>query len=170
MPVQGAPVTPIDKSGNVIGSAGSPSVVTPLVTQTAEASVDGFTNSTIKQTDVANTKALIEVTSRIWNGTSYDRMPGSTAGQFTISKGGPSMATGQVAVTTSSTLVAAARAGRQKITLSPTSSVVYYVGNTGVTSATGVYVAAGGSITLETSAAIYAAGASNVTISYIEMF
>lgn len=78
--------------------------------------------------------------------------------------------TGQVAITTSSTLVAAARAARRQIVLTPTSSVVYYVGASGVTSSTGLYVAAGASITIDTTAAVYAVGASNVTISFVETF
>jgi len=91
---------------------------------------------------------------------------------YTTDKGGESMATGQVAVTTSATLVVAARTGRQKVTLSSTTAVVFYVGNIGVTSATGLYVAAaaGASITLDTAAAVYAVGASAVTISYIEFY
>lgn len=80
------------------------------------------------------------------------------------------LATGQVAVSTSATLVVAARATRQSVVLSPTTSVVYYVGGVGVTSATGIYVAAGASISLATAAAVYAVGASAVTISYAELF
>ena len=90
--------------------------------------------------------------------------PDGTGGARTLA------ATGQVAVTTSATLVAAARATRQRIIISPTSSVVFYVGNAGVTSGTGVYVAAGASITLDTTSAVYAVGASNVTLSYVELY
>lgn len=89
---------------------------------------------------------------------------------FIQGNGSDSFATGQANVTTSSTLVAAARSGRRSITLTPTSSVIYYVGNSGVTTTNGIYVAAGASITLTTSAAIYAVGAAAVTISYVETF
>lgn len=106
----------------------------------------------------------------VYNGATWDRARGDLNGAYAVSKGGSNIATGQAAVTTSSTLVVAARTGRQKVTLSPTSSVVYYVGNTGVTTATGVYVAAGATITLDTAAAIYAVGASAVTISYVEFY
>ncbi len=85
--------------------------------------------------------------------------------------GGDSLATGQVAVTTSATLVVAARAGRQKVSITSTSAVVFYVGGPGVTAANGHYVAgtAGATITLDTAAAVYAVGAGAVTLSYIEL-
>lgn len=86
--------------------------------------------------------------------------------------GAPSFATNQVAVGTSSTLVVAARAGRRSVTLTSTSAVVFYVGNSGVTASTGQYVAAaaGASITVATTATVYAVGASAVTLSYLETF
>lgn len=88
------------------------------------------------------------------------------------SVGAPSIATGQVSVGTSSTLIAAARTGRQAITVVSTTALVFYVGNTGVTTATGQYVAAaaGASITINTSAAIYGVAAAPVTVSYMEAF
>lgn len=90
--------------------------------------------------------------------------------QVTKISGTASIATGQVAVGTTSTLVVAGRALRQKVTLSPTSSVVYYVGNNGVTTSNGLYVAAGGVLTLDTTAAVYAIGASALTVSFVEYF
>lgn len=95
---------------------------------------------------------------------------GNMTGAFVVSKGGNSIATGQVAVGTSATQIAPARAGRQKITLSPTSATVYYVGPAGVTATSGVYVAAGGTITLDTTAAIFAVGAAALTVSFIEYY
>jgi len=96
---------------------------------------------------------------------------GSTSNPSVTSEKAPdNVAYGQVAVTTSATLVAAARPARKSITLTPTAATVYYVGNTGVTTANGLYVAAGGSVTLATTAAIYAVGASAVTITYAETF
>lgn len=95
---------------------------------------------------------------------------GDTIGAHVVSKGGASIATGQISVGTTATQVVAARTGRQKVTLSPTSSTVYYVGSTGVTTTTGLYVPAGGTITLDTAAAIFAVGAAALTISYIEFF
>lgn len=85
---------------------------------------------------------------------------------------GSQLASNQVPVTTAATLVVAARAGRQSVTISSTSAVVFYVGGSGVTVANGLYVAgtAGASVTLTTSAAVYAIGAANVTLSYLESF
>jgi len=89
------------------------------------------------------------------------------------SLGGASMATGQVAVPatpTDAVQVVAARAGRSSVTLTPLTSVAYTVGNSGVTVATGMFVPAGQSVTLETAAAVYAVGASAVTLSYLENY
>lgn len=87
-----------------------------------------------------------------------------------VNKGGASIFTSQVAVTTAATLVAAARTGRQKISISSTSAVVFYVGPSGVTAANGFYVAAaaGATVTLDTAAAVYAIGAAAVTLTVIE--
>lgn len=89
-----------------------------------------------------------------------------------VASPGATLATNQVSVTTSSTLVVAARAGRQSVTISSTTAVVYYLGANGVTAANGLYVAAaaGASITLNTAAAVYAVGASAVTLSYLENY
>lgn len=86
--------------------------------------------------------------------------------------GGGNMATGQVAVGTTATLVVAARAARQRVTITSTSAVVFYVGNSNVTAVTGAYVAGatGASITLDTGAAVYAVGAAAVTVSYVELY
>ena len=98
--------------------------------------------------------------------------PGSsaTSPSFTSEKSPDNILSGQVAVGTSSTLVVAARAARKSVTLTPTSSVVYYVGPTGVSTTTGVYVAAGASITISTTAAVYAVGAAGFTLSYVETY
>lgn len=144
---------PAGSAGSGSGTTGDPTAVQGNVASAA--------------TDAGNP---VKIGYRDTSGNRRD-LQGDTAGAaFVVAKGGGTLATGQVAVTTTSTLVAAARAGRQQITLSPTSSVVYYVGATGVTTATGVYVAAGASITLETAAAVYAVGASNVTISFVELY
>ncbi|WP_311271073.1 hypothetical protein [Sphingobium sp. WCS2017Hpa-17] len=108
----------------------------------------------------------------VWNGTTWDRAPGSTAGANVVSKGGLSLATGQVSVTTSSTLVAAARTGRNKITMSVGAANTCAFGNTGVTTTTGFPLAptVGASLTLDTAAAIYAVCSATTTISFIEQY
>lgn len=101
-------------------------------------------------------------------GTSTMRV--DTIGAHVFSKGGTTIATGQVNVATTATLVANARTGRQKVTLTPTTNTVFYVGTSAVTTATGLFVPAGASITLDTAAAVYAIGSAALTISYIEFY
>lgn len=76
-----------------------------------------------------------------------------------VSSGGaPNLATAQVSVTTGNITVAAARALRRAVTITNvTGSSIIYCGNTGVTTGTGMYLAAtaGSSITLNTTAAIF---------------
>lgn len=86
--------------------------------------------------------------------------------------GSTNIFTNQVAVTTTATLVCAARSGRVKVTISSTSAVVFYVGPSGVTAANGFYVAAaaGAAVTIDTAAAVYAVGAAAVTLTYVETY
>lgn len=72
MPQGGAPVTPVDKSGNVIGSSDSPSTVTARNTQGAAPATRGFANSVIKAKDAGDVDALIETIARLFNGTTFD--------------------------------------------------------------------------------------------------
>lgn len=86
---------------------------------------------------------------------------------------GGTLASGQVSVGTTSTQIVAARAGRSRVIISSAGGAVLYVGVTGVTTATGVYIgnAAGATITLETSAAVFGViGTGTMTVSYIEEF
>jgi hypothetical protein len=80
----------------------------------------------------------------------------------------PNMATGQVAVATTATLVVAARPTRRKVTITATSAVTFYVGNSGVTTTTGAL--AGTSVTLEYTGAIYAVGASALTVTFTDLY
>ncbi len=99
-------------------------------------------------------------------------MPGGTSGVYIISKGGGGIATAQISVGTTATLVAAARAGRQKITFTSTTAVAFYYGAAGVTTTTGAFVAAaaGASITLDFAGALYVVGASVFTGTVTELF
>lgn len=96
----------------------------------------------------------------------------STTPLSTVTRGVGSIAAGQVAVTTSATQVVPARAGRSAVTLSSATAVAYWVGPSGVTNANGYSVpaTAGAGITIPTSAAVFAIGASAVTVTYIETF
>jgi hypothetical protein len=86
--------------------------------------------------------------------------------------GTPSIATGQVAVTTGATLIVPAQTGRASVTITSTSATAFYIGGPGVTTTTGAYIAAaaGASITLPTAAAVYAVGAAALTVSYVVLF
>lgn len=79
------------------------------------------------------------------------------------------IATGQVALSTSATLVLAANAARRSVALiNNDASITMYVGASGVTSATGAIIKPGQSPSIDSTAAIYAVAASGTpTISYI---
>ncbi|WP_416463945.1 hypothetical protein [Sphingomonas sp. VDB2] len=100
------------------------------------------------------------------------RAPGDTTGAYSVSKGAPSLATGQISVGTSSTLVAAARSGRGKITVTLHGANDCYFGNAGVTTTTGFRIKGvdGASYPIETSAAIYGACSATTTVSFIEQY
>lgn len=102
---------------------------------------------------------------QVWNGSGWDRAAGNTTGQFVVGKGGASLATGQVSVGTSATLIAAARTGRQKIGVTVTTAVQCAFGNPGVTLSTGWPLAAVAyaSDSWDTAAALYAVCASAAT-------
>jgi hypothetical protein len=99
-------------------------------------------------------------------------MRGDTTGTYVVSKGGGSVATGQVTVGTTATLVAAQRSGRQKITLSIGAANTCAFGNNGVTATTGfpLQPVAGATITIDTNAAIYAVCSATTTVSAIELY
>jgi hypothetical protein len=79
-------------------------------------------------------------------------------------------ATNSVAVGTTATLVAPARAGRRSITLYPTSNTTYFIASSATFPANPAPLGNGAIVTLPTSAAIYARGASGMTIAYVEMY
>lgn len=79
------------------------------------------------------------------------------------------ISTGQVAVGTSATLISAANTSRKRITITNNDAGAdLYIGPTGVTTATGLKLAPGASIVLNTTAAIYGDGSSPLTASYLE--
>lgn len=97
--------------------------------------------------------------------------PATDAVYTTADKGAGAIATGQVAVTNSAAVqVVAARATRRKVTIAPTTNITYYVGNAGVTAATGFAVISGGAVTLDTTAAVFAIGNNNGTMTFVETF
>ena len=81
------------------------------------------------------------------------------------------IATGQATVGTTATLIAAARPERERIVLTAVAATAFYVGGSGVTTGTGVFVPAGASLPLETTAAIYGVvPAATLGVSFIEEF
>jgi hypothetical protein len=81
-------------------------------------------------------------------------------------------ATGQVNVGTSATLIVAARAVRQNLTIVNMGTVDIYIGNAGVTTATGLLLAGirGANISITTPLAVYAVAGSTQAISYMENY
>lgn len=97
----------------------------------------------------------------------------------TISLGTNTLATNQVSVASSATLIVAARTGatgigRKSVTITNiTGTGPFYVGNTGLTTSTGMYVGAtaGASITLDTQAAIFGIVPTTAqSVSFVETF
>lgn len=83
-----------------------------------------------------------------------------------------SMATSQVTVTGSATLIMAARAGRNSATIINNSTTPVYIGNVGVTTGNGVKIAGqdGASLTLPFSGAIYGISGGSAAISAVETY
>ena len=80
---------------------------------------------------------------------------------------------GQNALSTNAEIIVTARSGRKRLILKniDTSIVIYIGHSSGVTSGTGMPLAAGESIALESDADVYAIAASSTpTIAYIEEF
>jgi len=120
---------------------------------------------------MAGSELVVRVRDSLGNNVDSFGGGGSTASPSVTSEKTPAnLATGQIAVTTSATQIVPTRAGRKSLILTPTSATVFYVGPTGVTTATGIYVAAGASITLATEAAVFAVGSAALTVSYAETF
>lgn len=119
----------------------------------------------------------------VWNGTTWDQAAGvplnSNNAVPTISLGTNALATNQVSVASSATLIVAARTGatgtgRKSVTITNiTGTGPFYVGNTGLTTSTGMYVGAtaGASITLDTQAAIFGIVPTTAqSVSFVETF
>lgn len=97
--------------------------------------------------------------------------PASDATFTTIDRGSASINTGQVTITKDvSVQIVPARAGRRKATLSPTSNIAYFVGNTGVSISNGFSVLSGGAVTLDTTAAIFVISGSSGIMTFVETF
>lgn len=83
------------------------------------------------------------------------------------------LATGQVVIGNTSTLIAAARTGRQSLTVENHGGVPVFLGSAGVTVSTGIFLspAAGAQKTFDFSGALYGVtAAGNQTVSEFELF
>lgn len=83
------------------------------------------------------------------------------------------IATNQVSVTTSSTLIVASRVGRRGLTIVNHGTTDVYIGVTGLTTSNGLLLVGvkGAGISLETEAAIYGiVGTGTQTVSYLEQY
>lgn len=93
--------------------------------------------------------------------------------QYVFDVGGASIASGQVSVGTSATQIVAARAMRKEVVIVNTSTTIVYLGASGVTTGTGLYLAgvAGQLIKLRTAAAVYGIVATGTeTVSFMEEY
>lgn len=121
------------------------------------------------------TAATITGTAVMWEDASDTLRAASVSKPMPVCTiGGGSVATGKVNVTTSATLICAARTGRKRITISiSTTFTNLYIGDSGVSTSAGYRLqgSAGSSIQLETSAAIYGiTSATSVDVFYIEEY
>jgi hypothetical protein len=89
-----------------------------------------------------------------------------------VPRGSATLATGQVSVGTTFTQVVAARANRATVTMSVGAANACAFGNTGVTATTGfpLQPVAGATLSLDTSAAIFAVCSATTTVSFVEQF
>jgi hypothetical protein len=162
--VQATPVTNPD--GSLVGAGGGSATRTTAAgtSDTLAVPVQGVTGGVPQRiTGVGQTTSA----------TAQTVVPATDSAVFpTVARGGGSIATGQVSVGTTATLIAAARTGRQRITVSVGSAVSCAYGATGVTLTTGyvLQAVAGANDTSDTSAALYGVCASTATVSYKELF
>lgn len=110
--------------------------------------------------------------SAIGAGTSGPLPAGTNTIGGVVPRGTGTLATGQVSVSTTSTQVVAARANRATVTMSVGAANACAFGNTGVTTTTGfpLQPVAGATLSLDTSAAVFAVCSAATTISFVEQF
>lgn len=89
-----------------------------------------------------------------------------------VPRGSATLATGQINAGTTSTQVVAARANRATVTMTVGAANACAFGNTGVTTTTGfpLQPVVGATLSLDTSAAVFAVCSAATTISFVEQF
>lgn len=135
---------------------------------------DAVANNVMRSISGQNTAALglLLTSNYVFNGTTWDRQRGDTNGTYVVTKGGTGFVTNQVSVGTTATLVAAARAGRAKITVSIGAANNCAFGPAGVTLTNGypLQPVAGANMPFETGAAVYGICSATTTVSSAEVF
>lgn len=150
-------------------SGGTPQPTT--VTNTPTVNLGTISTVSTEATQLAVSAKLPASLGAKTGATSLSVVPASD-GFSVVSRGGASLATGQVSIATTSTLLVAARATRQRVTISVGAANTCAFGNTGVTTTTGfpLQPVAGATMTLDTGAALFAACSATTTVSYVELF
>lgn len=116
-----------------------------------------------------NTLGLnINAFNKLYTPGGYIPMPGDASGAYVVAKGSATLATGQISVGTTATLVRGADTGRTSITVIIGAANACAFGNSGVTLTTGYALPAtvGVTDTTATSAALYGVCSATTTVSY----
>lgn len=107
-------------------------------------------------------------------GNTLDRVTIDTSGNLvTKDQGASTIANGQVTVASTSTEIVPARSGRRAVVIINLGATDVYLGTTGVTTSTGLYLmgTAGASVQIPTSAAVYGVvGSGTQAVSYMEVY
>lgn len=158
----GSPTAQVVSVQGVTGGTAQNTAVTSSVLPTGAAT---------EATQVAQSAKLPASLGAKTGATSLSVVPASD-GFNVVARGSAAIATGQVSVGTTATLIAAARTLRQRITVTVTTAVGCAFGNSGVTLTTGYPLAAvaGASDTTDTTAALYGVCASTATVGYKEIY
>lgn len=154
-----------DCQANVTGAIN----VATVIQGTAADGVNNANYGVLTRRD-SNAGVNLGVMPLVFNGTTWDRNPGNTAGSFVITKGSATLLTGQVSVGTTATLISAARTGRGRITVNVLAANSCAFGGSTVTLTTGYQLqpVAGASTPFESAAALYAVCSATTNISYWE--
>ena len=155
--------TQFDSRGNTKVTLFAPDNITSPITSASPG--DGTVNS-------SGPFVKVITYNEVYNGTTWDRARGDTIGSYTVAKGSAAMATNQVSVATTSTLIVAARTGRSSVTITNLGATDIFIGNTGVGLTTGTLLVGtkGAAITIPTSAAIYGIASVAQSVSFIENY
>lgn len=108
---------------------------------------------------------LLDFLDRVWSLKTIDDGSGNQSISVSLGDNG-NFTPGQATIGTTPTLIAAARSGRQSITVTNTGTTAVYLGGSGVTTTTGAYLpgVVGATITIPFSGALYGIVASGTQL------